>query len=1048
MTPFLKNSKRNLRGDKFSAILTHRSPEKKAAIKRAARDVGANVVEHPLNPGELLVLPAGKTLNDVLRFQTQKNGKALDLDPRDFTTFNENARPDARQYTNLNINDIINNINSRSKYLDNRSNWGKLNKIAQLKPADLQNLKKAIVNQGFNVETSMDKKGDPTLVFSKGRINPQWSIKDEYSAKEPEKADPAYLKEVVGRLQQAFPNVEISSTPEAYNKLVKQLKDAGYKPPPGAKGFKWGRKVGLKPGDMTKDTPIHELAHVWVEDLRSANPALWKRGVELLKGSDFMRVVDNIPEYHAIRKRGDLATFNEEVMANALGKRGAEIFARNREKATTWDKFRKKVGTWLKDKLNISSKKDYADLTLEDWLDIGAQSILTGDQTAFTAKPPTSKANIAYNVKEAAKDPKNKSITEKLDVAERAAKYYDTKKTRLEQLKNWVTPPSSDDFHGLVERFANKFPNSKLGNKLKELGKTYEKEYNQYEKNATDVRETAKTATDKLAKDLGIESKKLPAYLAEDSGIEIEGIPASKLELISNYNNNPKAKAYINNNKPLLDFYNNINNIKYGDSKFELDPQKPFQASLLDYINKGLLKASLPTFMEQSNALKGNLEIAKMGTGFQDAFNDSMFRMRGGGKINADTHTNAFSTWLQGSVGAIMFVNVRSAALQGLSTWNYASPGNFLKFNKDVASILNPKSEQRALFEELWNNPMLKERRARAGFDVNAAEVVEYIKAGKIQGRIGKVLNKGFFLTSLMDSVAIASGGVGFISNFKGSKAEAIAQWQSQTQEAQQSARPDRVSQQQKSAVSKFILAFANTPQQYFRLSQKAYRTIKTKGITSPEGQQAARKMFYYIAAQNAIFTMLQSGSMALFAGWDTGDEDERKQAENQLNSMSDTVLRGMGMFGAVASALKNVVLNTAREDEKARPDYGKAILKGAVGVAPPLSRKINDIQAIGNAYKYDEGKKGARSKEAIAVSRGLAAGLNIPADWLQKKLAAVQAHLIDKEATFGEMLSMIYGHSEYSVLGDKEEGEFNFDDFNFDDADFEFDDSAFEDFN
>ena len=56
VTPFLRNSKQRLRGDKFSSILTHRSPEKKAAVKRAAKEVGANIVDHPLNPGEVLVL--------------------------------------------------------------------------------------------------------------------------------------------------------------------------------------------------------------------------------------------------------------------------------------------------------------------------------------------------------------------------------------------------------------------------------------------------------------------------------------------------------------------------------------------------------------------------------------------------------------------------------------------------------------------------------------------------------------------------------------------------------------------------------------------------------------------------------------------------------------------------------------------------------------------------------------------------------------------------------------------------------------------------------
>ena len=1003
---FLDNSKRNLRGDKFSSILTHRSPEKKIAVKRAAKGVGANVVDHPLNPGEVLILPSGKTLNDVLRFHTSKQGKAIDVDPRDYTSFNENARPDARQYTNLNVNDLINNINSRSKYLDNRNNWGKLNKITQLKPNDITNIKNALTGQGFNVENSVDAKGDPTIVFSKGRVNPNWSLKDVHAPAK-ENATPEYTESVSKALSKAFPDVDIISTQEGFNDYVNELRRAGLTLPNGIKGLQHGNKIAINPSKATKDTAIHEFGHIWAQQLMRTNPKLWKRGVELLKGSEYMRVIADNPHYKAYLKESP-SKFYEEVMANALGKRGAEIFARNNEKAGTWDRFTSKVGDWLKEKLDISSKKDYQDLTLDDWLNVGASSILTGNQSATTP---------AQSIEYSLENPKNVSTIEKNWEKELAEKAADKapKGSWFSRATNWLVGPASDDYHGLAQRFERKNPNDGAVEKFNNLTKKYVDGYESYEKNATKIRDSFKDSGEALAKKLGIKPKKVDAYLAEDSGLSFKGIELTNNETIGLY------QAGLMEIPPQLK--------EFADSLgFRINPGHGVQQALLDHINKEMLKSSLSDFLDYK---KRNFDSktmsdigSKMGKPFRDALDNSLSRMSGNTGIGADAATTKWNNWIQGSVGTIMFLNFRSAALQGLSTWNYMSPDNLVGFNKDIAATLIPGSEQQKRFKEMWNDPMLKERRARAGFDVNANEMVQAMSEGEFSKFTEKLLNKGFVLTSIMDSFAIAAGGAAYVNQQQklgDSKEQALKKWRDKTQESQQSARPDRVSQQQKSSVSKLILAFANTPAQYFRLSQKASRVIRDKGLFSKEGMKSARQIAYYMAIQNAIFTMAQSASTALFTGWG-GDDDEQKEAENALNSMIDTGLRGMGLVGAVIAAAKNTTRNALSESKKKRPDYGKSILKGAVSVAPPLSRKVNDILAIGNAYTYDSDKTGARGAHAVAAGKAGSVAFNIPSDWLQKKLAAAQAHFIDQEADLSEMLRMLGGYSEYSVLGGKED--------------------------
>ena len=486
-------------------------------------------------------------------------------------------------------------------------------------------------------------------------------------------------------------------------------------------------------------------------------------------------------------------------------------------------------------------------------------------------------------------------------------------------------------------------------------------------------------------------------------------------------------------------------------NKFKVNPTGSFQADLVQYINDGLFKSDMSDFLDfkKKNFGEDTLnEISEIeSSSFADAVKDSLDRMGGTLGDKTDFETSQFHNWLQGSVGTIMFLNVRSAGLQTLSIMNYMSPSNAGTFAKDFIKAGNKGTDQYKTYQTLWNTPYMKERRARAGFDVNAEEI-----ARKFEGREGKfaeatkwALNKGFVLTSLADSFAIAKGGAAYVHGLTKngmSEKEAIQKWIEKSEEAQQSARPDRVSKHQKASISKFVLAFANTPQQYFRLSQKAHRNMQdmggiTKALQTKEGRTEARKILYYVAAQNVLFTSLQAMSGALFTGWG-GDDDEQKEAIGMVNSMLDTVLRGMGLYGAVASSIKNVGLNLYNEKDKANPDFGKAALKGGLTISPPISRKANDLLQIGNAYKYDKGEVGVRSAHAQAISKGLSLA-NIPADWLQKKLSAVQ-RLIElgvNPETAWETLQMIGGYSEYSVTKGKNKDNL---DFNFDfDGDFDF---------
>ena len=205
----------------------------------------------------------------------------------------------------------------------------------------------------------------------------------------------------------------------------------------------------------------------------------------------------------------------------------------------------------------------------------------------------------------------------------------------------------------------------------------------------------------------------------------------------------------------------------------------------------------------------------------------------------------------------------------------------------------------------------------------------------------------GFLPTQIADSFAIAMGGASFLRNRIDSyikeglsqqeaESRAFLDFQEVAEETQQSSRPDRISQQQASPLGRIILAFANTPMQYMRLTKKAILDIKNK---RGDLKTNISKIVYYTAIQNVIFASLQA---ALFASlFDDEDEEAIDNKQTMVaNSMLDTLLRGMGIGGAIVSTVKNIGLEIDKQSKKPRPDYTQAAIR-SVDLSPPLSSKL-----------------------------------------------------------------------------------------------------------
>ena len=268
---------------------------------------------------------------------------------------------------------------------------------------------------------------------------------------------------------------------------------------------------------------------------------------------------------------------------------------------------------------------------------------------------------------------------------------------------------------------------------------------------------------------------------------------------------------------------------------------------------------------------------------------------------------------------------------------------------------------------------------------------------------------KGFKAARYEDGAQVVSGKVesivvfdkSVISNKKGTIKSGMSKQQAEekafldfrevAEEAQQSSRPDRISAQQAGSLGRIILAFANTPAQYARLTKKALSdAVNNRGSRI----ENISKAIYYVAVQNFIFTALQNALFAL--AFDDEEEEDKKKEQKYLrmaNSMSDSFLRGLGFAGAAVSTGKNVILKLIDESDKAeyKQKYGKALGLEVLGISPPVQSKIKKLVRAGDQYKYAKkafDKDGFKfnSELYLPPANVISALTNVPLDRVVRK--------------------------------------------------------------
>ena len=479
-------------------------------------------------------------------------------------------------------------------------------------------------------------------------------------------------------------------------------------------------------------------------------------------------------------------------------------------------------------------------------------------------------------------------------------------------------------------------------------------------------------------------------------------------------------------------------------------PKKGWESSNISYdiqqnLEKTRRKDYLKEWQENVDIAFSKENMAKLeavyGPKYVEALNNILERMRTGRnrKSSNSRIENALLDYLNGSVSAIMALNTKSAVLQQLSNINFL---NWTDNNPMAAAkaFANQKQYWRDVVDIL-NSDYLVNRRAGLKLNVTESELAAMAKSpNKIRAFIGLVGEKGFVLTKYGDSFAIATGGATFYrnrfntylnqTNSDGNKIyteeeaakKAMVDFIEISEDTQQSSRPDKISQQQAGNLGRLILAFANTPSQYARLTKKALLDLKNGRGSKREN---IMKITYYGFVQNLIFSFMQQGLFSIFFGDDdenevkTIKEAEAKAQENQqkafkaANGAFDGFLRGLGVLGGLASTIKNMGIKLYEKSKRKRPDYASTAYE-LINVSPPIDSKLSKIRAGFAALDYDleeikkKGVTDITNPAYMAGARVIAGTTNVGVDRLFTKGRNI-ANAFDSElATWQRIFSLI----------------------------------------
>ena len=527
-------------------------------------------------------------------------------------------------------------------------------------------------------------------------------------------------------------------------------------------------------------------------------------------------------------------------------------------------------------------------------------------------------------------------------------------------------------------------------------------------------------------------------YLWDKAGFDIPGLSESARK---------KLVAAVQNDADLMKFADQLGVLSLQPEGYTQPNENWTSETILSDLdnlsNTVGRKEFLKDFIDNRKEIFGEWQNGKLtgpimaklealyGPEYVDALNDMIWRMENGNNrvFGSNKQVNRWMNWITNSIGAIMFFNTRSALLQTLSTLNFINWGD----NNPVAAAKALANFPQFLkdFVTIFNSDFLKQRRGGLKLDVNEAALANSLvgQKNKVKAIISYLLKKGFLPTQIADSFAIAAGGATFLRNrtntylkqglsLQEAEAKAFQDMVDASEPVQQSSDPALISKEQASILGRMVLAFQNVTMQYSRRMKKAIIDLaKRRG----DFKTNVSRILYYGFVQNVVFNALQS---ALFALSFDDDLDEEKKYNKQVrvaNGMSDSLLRGLGVPGAVVSTAKNVVMEYYKQNAKGfRGDQAYTLIQ-AFNVSPPIGSKARKLYSASQTEKFNKKIIPEMSLFDISNPRWQSIGTaveaftNVPMGRAVQKLNNIKQALSEDHETW-QRISLMLGYNTWDV--------------------------------
>ena len=626
-------------------------------------------------------------------------------------------------------------------------------------------------------------------------------------------------------------------------------------------------------------------------------------------------------------------------------------------------------------------------------------------------------------------------------------------------INQFTITPSADDFMGLMYAFMGK---GKQGNKHAQFIKENLMDpYNKAEQELLSSKVTvandfaalreafptlkSKRGKNPLMEEIGVgpysKSQAIRVYMWNKQGMEIPGMSKRDIDALV---------AAVESDLELKPFADNVILVQK-NKQYPAPGANWLAGDITTDILKGLdttyRKELMTEFNENVDIIFSKENLNKIeaiyGSKFRESLVDSLRRMKTGSNRpvfvgSGSRIVNEMMDWLNSSVGAVMFLNMRSGLLQLISNVNFINWGDNNIYN--AAKAFTSKDYFPTVLK-LLNSDYLVNRRDGLKINVNEAELADAGRQGGIKGMINYILDKGFAITRVMDSVAIATGGATFFINRKQSlqnrvnpetgklyteqeaDAKTFDDFYAIAEETQQSSNPSRISQQQASLAGRVILSFQNVTMQYNRKTKKSiqdlYNRRRKPGMTQRESDLSnLSSVMYYVAVQNLVFNALQQALFAL-AFDDEPEEKDKDKAANIANGMLDSLLFGLGFGGAIVSTVKNVAMKIADESEKKSTQY-RDVVWSVFDISPVLDSKVRKLRTAAKTFDWnmDEIKKRGWSLDNpayLAISQIISASTNLPLDRVLRKAMNI-GQAFDEETKTWQRVALLLGWSGWNL--------------------------------